>query len=161
MDGNLLLAVDVLYKQWENADLWKVLYDNQWVFQFGAQYTMNERMKLRCGYVYAEDAMASDVGGLAGGVAPAGGRNAIQYVQALFGNFMEHRMTLGVGIEDVIPGLDIDVLAGGMFEDSMQFGFTGSTVSSYWIGMGMTWHFDGAAAGRTECDACDECDARL
>ncbi|NIP86731.1 MAG: hypothetical protein GTO03_14685, partial [Planctomycetales bacterium] len=53
LDGRLLLAVDVLYKQWENAALFNALYENQWVLQLGAQYTCNSRLRLRAGYALA------------------------------------------------------------------------------------------------------------
>ena len=47
LDGRLLLAADVLYKQWDNAALFKTLYDNQWVLQLGAQYAMSPRVVWR------------------------------------------------------------------------------------------------------------------
>ena len=39
MDGRLLVGVEVLYKLWNEADLFAALYDNQWVIQVGGQYT--------------------------------------------------------------------------------------------------------------------------
>ena len=48
MDGRLLVGVDVLYKLWDEADLFGSVYDNQWVLQLGTQYTVG-----RAGFVQA------------------------------------------------------------------------------------------------------------
>ena len=119
LDGRLLLATDVLYKQWDNADLFRALYRNQWVVQIGAQYTYC-RMKLRMGYAYADNPIAPNPGTSSGGISPPGAQAAIEYAQALVGVINKHRISGGVGIEDVLPGIDIDLFAGGMFEDSQQ-----------------------------------------
>jgi long-chain fatty acid transport protein len=142
MDGNLLLAADVLYKQWDSADFFRAIYDNQWVFQFGAQYRLSPRIRLRAGYVYAENAMDGDPGVSAGGVTPPGALAAIQYVQAQFAAINRHRISVGVGIRDVLPGVDFDLFAGGMFDESQDFGpFTSARVESYWMGTGFSWRF--------------------
>ena len=73
LDGRLLLAADVLYKQWDEAALFKALYDNQWVLQLGAQYAMSPRMRLRMGYVYAENPIDPTPGGLRGRGRSSGG----------------------------------------------------------------------------------------
>ena len=39
MDGNLLMAVDLVYKLWDEADLFKSVYNNQFVVQIGSQYS--------------------------------------------------------------------------------------------------------------------------
>jgi long-chain fatty acid transport protein len=47
-----------------------------------------------------------------------------------------------MGINDVLPGIDFDVLAGGMFRAREQYGNLPSTsVESYWIGAGITWRY--------------------
>lgn len=140
--GNLLLAADVLYKQWDNADLFRAIYDNQWVFQCGAQYRMSRRIFLRVGYAYAENAMDPNPGASAGGISPPGAVAAIQYAQAQFAAINRHRVSAGVGVRDVLPGVDFDLLAGGMFDESDDFGAaTSASVESYWLGLGMTWRF--------------------
>ncbi|MEX2188341.1 MAG: hypothetical protein WD875_16155 [Pirellulales bacterium] len=142
MDGNLLLAADVLYKQWDNADFFRAIYDNQWVFQVGAQYRLSRHVRLRAGYTYAENAMDPNPGGAAGGISPPGAVAAIQYAQAQFAAINRHRVSVGVGMRDVLPGVDVDLLAGGMFDESQAFGSaTSASVESYWVGMGMTWRF--------------------
>ena len=142
MDGRLLLAADVLYKQWENADLFRALYDNQWVLQLGAQYEYNSRLRLRAGYVLAEDPLDPNPGISAGGVTPPGAVAAIQYLQGTVAVANRHRITIGAGIRDVLPGVDMDIFAGGMFENSEQLGaFTRASLESYWVGSGLTWRF--------------------
>lgn len=151
MDGNLLLAFDVIYKQWNNADLYQAIYDNQWVFQAGAQYSSG-RKRLRLGYVFAQNPLQSSVGVSAGGVTV--GTNGLQYVQAQLAVINEHRITAGVGIVDVLPGMDFDLVAGGMFYDSQQLGASGASLESYWIGAGITWRF-----GRGSCHGTSAPDA--
>ena len=72
MDGRMLLATDVLFKSWDTADTFNVLYENQWVFQVGAQYELTLRIRLRTGYVYAENPLNSTLAGRPGGVIPGG-----------------------------------------------------------------------------------------
>ena len=91
MDGRLLLAVDVLYKNWSDTDLFGALYDNQWAFLLGTQYAMNDRIRLRLGYVYAENIMLANPGNSAGGITPPGAQAAIQYIQAQFPAMNQHR----------------------------------------------------------------------
>jgi len=154
MNGRLLLAADVLFKQWSDTDLFGAVYDDQWVFQFGSQYTLNDRVKLRLGYVYAQNATRTQVGNSAGGVTPPGGQAAIRYVQAQFPAFNRHRLTGGFGIKDLLPNVDMDFFAGGMFRDTETFGdFTSDELATYWVGTGLTWHFGGGCSNQT-CDAC-------
>ena len=142
MDGRLLLAADVVYKQWNNADFFSAIYDDQWIAKFGAQYQCSDRVALRLGYAFAENAMDSNPGSSAGGVSPIGGQPAIEYVQSLFAAINRHRLTVGVGVRDVMPGLDFDLLAGGMLPTSQRFGnFSSADVKSYWLGAGFTWRF--------------------
>lgn len=150
-DGCLLLAMDVVYKRWSDTDLFGALYDNQWVIQLGSQYTIG-RVKLRLGYAWAENPIRDLAGTSAGGVFPPGGRPVIQYVQSTLAVTNEHRISAGVGVSDVLPGIDFDLFAGGMFEDSSQFidGAVNSSLESYWLGFGLTWRF-----GRGSCCAGD------
>lgn len=147
MDGCLLLAADLLYKQWDNTDLFGVLYENQWVFQLGAQYTHNQNTQLRLGYVYAENPIRSNPGGSAGGISPPGAQNAIYYLQSTLAVVNLHRFTFGLGRKNILPGLDMDMFAGFAPRAEENFGsFTSSNIESYWIGTGLTWRF-----GRGSC----------
>ena len=140
MDGQLLLGVDVLYKLWDSADLYSAIYDNQWAVQLRVQYTVG-CYKWRAGYVWAQDPLSStptvNVGGINVGDLPS-----VRYTQALLAITSEHRLTFGFGVTDALPGMDLDVMAGGMFRDTASEGeFTSSTIESYWVGLGLTWRF--------------------
>jgi hypothetical protein len=43
--------------------------------------------------------------------------------------------------------VDVDLFAGGMFDDTQAFGDTAVSVESYWVGFGTTWRF-----GRGGCE---------
>ena len=60
-DGNLLLAADVYYKEWEDAPLWEDVFVNQWAFAFGAQLTRG-KLKYRLGYSYNTNPVNHSVG---------------------------------------------------------------------------------------------------
>ncbi len=147
MQGRLLVAFDLLYKNWNDTDLFGPLYDDQWVYQLGTQYALTERIRMRFGYVYADNITAANPGPSIDGVILPGLQNAVQYVQAQIPAINRHRITGGVGIRDLLPGVDADLFAGGMFRESQDFGeFTSANLQSYWIGLGITWRF-----GRGHC----------
>lgn len=147
MDGRLLLAMDVLYKQHSKADFLNVLFNDQWVYQFGAQYKVNRRVRARLGYAYNDNPMRSAVLGSVGGVPLPDGIPAVRYVQGQFAAISQHRLTGGIGMCDVLPGVDFDVFAGGMFKNTDRFAGTIASVESYWVGAGITWRF-----GRGACE---------
>ena len=145
MDGKLLLAVDVLYKMWDETQLYGAVYDNQWVVQLGSQYSLG-RVRLRAGYTWAENPIDQTPDLNVGGI-PLGNLPSVRYSQALVAVTNQHRISAGIGIVDALPGIDMDLMAGGMLPDSEQLGaLTTTTVQSYWIGLGMTWRF-----GRGSC----------
>jgi long-chain fatty acid transport protein len=148
LNGQLLLAADVLYKQWSGADLYGELYKDQWVVQLGGQYTMG-RVHMRFGYAWADNPIITNPGGIAGGVLPPGGAPVIGYIQSTLAVINEHRISAGIGISDVLPGVDFDLFAGGMFEASQDFagGSVNASLESYWLGAGITWRF-----GRGVCE---------
>jgi long-chain fatty acid transport protein len=140
-DGRLLLAVDAVFKQWDDASLFSAVYDNQWALMFGSQYSLG-KVRLRSGYTYAENPLKSITGASAGGIAPPGGIAAIQYLQAQFASFNQNRISAGVGIVDLTPGLDVDFFAGGMLPETTATGpFTTVKLQSYWVGLGLTYRF--------------------
>jgi long-chain fatty acid transport protein len=148
MNGRLLLAADAVYQRYTDAAMFGAIFDDQWALQFGAQLAATERVRLRLGYAWNENPMRDELGSRIGGVLPPGGAEHVQYIEALFAAIPQHRITAGVGIGDVLPGVDLDLLAGGMFEASQTFGFTTASVESYWVGAGLTWRF-----GRGACEA--------
>lgn len=141
MEGQLLVSADILYKMWDNAALYKAIYDNQLVVQLGTQYSLG-RCQLRAGYAWAQNPLDSNPGPDIGGVIQPGGLRAVRYTQGLLAVTCPHRISGGIGIKDVMPGLDMDVMAGGMFRDQQQLGdATQTSIQGYWIGLGMTWRF--------------------
>jgi long-chain fatty acid transport protein len=138
--GRLLVAADFVYKFWQEATLFNAIYENQFCVQLGAQYTTN-RAKLRLGYVWAENPMVDVPGNVIGGITPPGAVNALQYIQGLAPNINEHRISGGIGVPNLLPGVDLDLFAGGMFNASDTFGVTSASVESYYVGGGLTWRF--------------------
>jgi long-chain fatty acid transport protein len=141
LEGRLLLAADVLYKVHSDADFLRAIYTDQWVLQLGAQYAATSRLRLRLGYAYNENPMRGATVTSIGGVELPDGVPGLRYVQGQFAAIPEHRVTGGVGVRDVLPGVDLDLFAGGMFENTDQFASTLVSVESYWVGLGMTWRF--------------------
>jgi long-chain fatty acid transport protein len=141
MDGRLLLAADVLFKQYSNADFLESIYDNQWVYQMGAQYTVNPKFKMRAGYSYNENPMSGPTITELGGVPVPDGVPGLRYIQGQFAAIGQHHLTAGVGLSNLMPGVDMDMLAGGMFDETQQFASTIASVESYWIGTYLTWRF--------------------
>jgi long-chain fatty acid transport protein len=140
-DGRLLLAMDLLYKYWDDADMYRAVYDNQLVVQLGTQWTQG-KYRYRAGYVWAENPLDPTPGLDLGGVIQPGGLPVVYYTQGLLAVTCQNRMSLGMGITDVLPGIDMDLMGGGMFFDSEQLGpHTSTSLESYWLGFGLTWRF--------------------
>jgi long-chain fatty acid transport protein len=144
MGGDLLIATDVLFKRYGDADFLQAVYEDQWVFQTGMQYTVGPKVKLRCGYSYNTDPMSDAAFTSIGGVPIPDGFPGLRYIQGQFAAICQHHVTGGIGIANVLPGIDMDSLAGGMFETEEQFASTIASVESYWVGSYFTWRFGGA-----------------
>jgi long-chain fatty acid transport protein len=144
LDGRLLVAADALYLDWRSAALFKSIYRGQWVMQLGGQYRATDRLKLRLGYALAQNPINDAVGTRIGPIEVPGGIPAVKYLQSQFAIINEHRMAGGIGVSDfLMPGLDFDAFAGGMFPAAEELGdSTFVNVASYWLGVGFTWHFD-------------------
>ncbi len=148
MNGRLLLAADVVYKNYSQADLLNAIYKNQWCLQLGSQYAYNEKIRLRSGYVFAENPMKDAQLQSIGGINLADGVPGIRYVQGQFAAITEHRITGGVGVRDFRPGMDLDVFAGYGFNATDQFAATTVNLEgNYWLGFGTTWRFGGCSNG--------------
>lgn len=146
MNGNLLLAVDILYKLWDDTPFYGSVYDNQWVVQLGSQLTRG-RFRFRAGYVWAENPIAANPQFSIGGFPLPSDLASLRYAQALTAITNQHRMSFGVGVADILPGVDLDFMAGGMFRTKEQLGpFSRTSLEGYWIGLGVTWRF-----GRGSC----------
>jgi long-chain fatty acid transport protein len=141
MGGNLLLACDVYYKLWEDADLWQSVFLNQWAVAVGAQYTSG-CTRYRIGYSYNSDLMNHSVGDSLDGH-PIG-QEAVQLYQAANVPLVnQHRITAGIGRQDVLfRGFDVDLYAGGLLPQSGQFGPSNtSSLAMWYTGLGFTWRY--------------------
>jgi long-chain fatty acid transport protein len=143
MDGNLLIAADAYYKLWEDAALWQDVWVNQWAFAVGTQLT-RDKMKYRLGYSYNSNPTNHDVGTSFAGI---GGLTSDQiqfYQAAIIPAVNQNRITVGIGRQDfMLPGLDLDLFAGGLLPASDNFGpHNSASLAVYYIGLGMTWRFD-------------------
>lgn len=166
MDGNLYLAADIMYKNWANAEFWRDVYVDQWVFSMGAQLTQGP-WEFRAGYGYADDPtrnspegleqLANACAGLPGNctVIPTGktplGVSVTEYLMAAQTQVIyRHRASVGVGYKGFLaPFLDLDMHAAHQFEADRDYGGAGlfnnhssAEVSSWHVGFGLTWHFE-------------------
>lgn len=156
MNGRLLLAADLVYRFYSKANLFRDLYDDQFAVQVGTQYDVG-RCKLRLGYVWAANPLKSFPGSTAGGIALPGGVDAIQFIQTQFAAIGKNRISVGLGIPELLPNIDLDVYAGGMFKNSEQLGESFASIESYWVGGGLTWHFGPCSVCESEYDqSCSE-----
>jgi len=105
----------------KQADLFSAIYDNQWVVQVVGQLSYN-RFRFRGSYTWAENPIDESPGMELGGVVQPGDLRAFRYTQGLLAVTSPHRISFGVGVVDAIPGIDLDVMAGGMFRDTEQLG---------------------------------------
>lgn len=145
MGGDLLIAADVYYKLWEDADLWEDVLVNQWAFAVGAQLTRG-RIKYRLGYSYNDNPINHNVGDTLDGF-PVLQEN-VQLFQAASAAFVnQHRLTGGVGVTGFLfPMIDLDLFAGALFEGDDQFGERAvASVAAYYVGTGLTWRFGDCA----------------
>ncbi|MBS0264748.1 MAG: hypothetical protein JSS02_22630 [Planctomycetes bacterium] len=148
MEGKLLLAADILYKQWSQSQLFGQIYDDQWAFQFGGQYEWNPRLRLRLGYAYNQNPLSGPVVTNIAGIPVPDGIPAARYVQAQFAAITQNRITTGFGIRDVfMPGIDLDVFAGYAFNASDRLATTTVSIhDNYWVGGGLSWRIGAGAA---------------
>lgn len=151
MNGRLLLATDVLYKAHSEADFLRAIYNDQWCFQFGGQYAVNQRVSLRAGYAYNENPMKDAQLQSIGGVNLPDGVPALRYVQGQFASMTQHRLTCGLGVRDFQPGIDLDLFGGYAFDAQDQFATTTANIDgNFWVGFGTTWRFGGSCCNQCE-----------
>ena len=151
MDGNLYLAADVMYKNWANAEFWKEVYVDQWIFSMGAQLTQGP-WEYRVGYGYADDPTRENIDGISqisnacaglnsacavlplnqntgGGI----GLNFAEYLQAAQTQVIyRHRVSAGVGYKGFLaPFIDLDAQLAYQFEQDRDYGtgFAGADIN--------------------------------
>ena len=148
MNGDLLLAADVYYKLWENAALYQDFFINQWAFAVGAQLTRGQN-KFRLGYSYNSNPINHNVGTSLDSFPIA--KAELQLFQAAsMATINQHRISGGFGRSGfLVPSLDLDLFAGGLFKATDQFGDNTASVAVYYIGLGLTWKY-GASCNQSE-----------
>ncbi len=151
LGGKLLVAVDFMYFTWSDTDFFGAIWDDQFAVQTGLQYTTDKGCKFRAGYAYAENSSRDVVAPTFGPITPQAG---VDYIQALFPNINEHRISGGVGLKDLLPGVDVDLFAGGAFNASQTYEFSKASVESYWVGFGTTWRFGRGSCPRLRVPDC-------
>jgi long-chain fatty acid transport protein len=141
MNGRLLVAADVYYKLWSDADLYQNVYENQFAVAIGTQLT-NGRYKYRLGYSYNENPLDHSVGGNLDRF-PVG-QSAVQLFQAASaGMINQHRITTGLGIDGFLfPNVDFDMFVGGLLHASDTFGSNQEELAIWYAGLGWTWRYD-------------------
>lgn len=149
MGGRLLLAADVIWKNWGDADTYADLYDDQTVFAVGAQYTQGP-FKWRVGYSHAKSPLKGSLGSnigdidsiyLGGATVPLN-PTLVQYVQATNTQVIwEDQLSLGFGWQ-VQKGLQIDAHIAHAFNRDESVGATDVEAGATQVGVGLTWQFD-------------------
>jgi len=154
MDGNLLLAADVMYKNWANADFWQDIYVDQWIFSMGAQLTQGP-WEYRVGYGYADDPTRENIDGISqlpngvcGSVTQCApfalplvgpglggevvGQNFAEYIQAAQTQVIyRHRVSAGLGYKGFLaPFLDLDMHAAYQLEEDREYGSGGGPINA-------------------------------
>ena len=142
MDGRLLLAMDVLYKQYSNADFLQ-LDLRQPVGVPGRRPVHRRTRSSSCASATrtTRTRCAARRRLTIGGVPLPDGVPGLRYIQGQFAAIGQHHVTGGVGISNLLPGVDSDLLVGGMFKETDQFASTIASVESYWVGTYLTWRF--------------------
>lgn len=148
MNGNLLLEANVTWKNWEDADFYQDIYEDQTVFALGAQLTQGN-MKWRLGYSYADSPIKGEVGSNVGEATAllAGGNTVnlnpvlVRYLQATNAEVIwKHQVTAGLGYT-LTENFGIDVHVAAALEDDEQIGGTRVEASSWQVGAGLNWRF--------------------
>jgi long-chain fatty acid transport protein len=141
MNGQLLIAADVYYKLWSDADLYRDVYENQFAVAIGTQLT-NGRYKYRLGYSYNENPLDHSVGSNLDRF-PVG-QSAVQLFQAASaGMINQHRITTGIGIDGFLfQNVDFDMFIGGLLHASDTFGSNHAELAIWYAGLGWTWRYD-------------------
>ena len=149
MDGKLLLAADLVWKDWSSAEAYGDIYKDQTLVALGAQYDMGG-YKLRAGWAHVDSPIKNNVGSnvgsinslLIGGVTTPMNPALTQYVQATNAEVIwEDQLTLGLGM-DLTPRITADAQIAYALNRSQTIGATKVDAGAWQAGVGLTWHFD-------------------
>ncbi|NQZ54342.1 MAG: outer membrane protein transport protein [Piscirickettsiaceae bacterium] len=147
MWSNLLVEANVIYKNWDNSELYQDIWKDTYTFQLGGQYALNSKIKLRAGYSYTTDllkknGLGNSVGKLTslegvGDVNPA----VIQFIQSSLADpFWNNSITAGLGYA-FTDSIHADVHVGYGWGSDQTVGANKIETSIYTAGGGVTWEF--------------------
>lgn len=148
LDGKLLLAVDVIWKNWEGAKFYEDIYENQTVVALGAQLTQG-KAKWRVGYSRVDSPIKGSVGSNVGeatslaynGVNIPLTPSLVRYLQATNAEVIwEDQLTAGFGYE-LNKNIQVDTHVGVALSRDETIGNTSVNAKAWQIGAGLTWKF--------------------
>lgn len=146
--GKLLLAADVVWKNWSDAEAYGDLYDDQTMIAVGAQYDLGG-YRLRAGWAHVNSPIKDNVGSnvgdidslLLGSTTVPFNPALTQYVQATNAEVIwEDQITLGFGI-DLTSNIVADAHLGYSLRRTEQIGATEVDAGTWQAGVGLTWNF--------------------
>lgn len=145
----LLLEVNLIWKNWGDAEAYEDIWDDQVIVQLGGQYSMANKLKLRAGYSYALDLQKNTVGSSVGDISSlafAGNTvpfspPLVQFVQAtLTQPYWQQQVSAGVGYE-LTDTIQLDMFMNYAFDGDRTIGGTLVEVNEFTGGAGLTWRF--------------------
>ncbi len=146
MQGNLLIAVDIILKNWASAQTYKDLYDDQTIIALGVQYNLSG-YKLRAGFTHADSPIKTDVGSQVGDIKSLylGGSTVhfnpvlTQYVQATNAEVIwEDQISFGLGIP-LGSHVHTDLHASFGLKRKQTIGATQVEGKTFQIGAAFSW----------------------
>jgi long-chain fatty acid transport protein len=155
--NTLLLEVNAKWLNWADADGYKDFgWDDQWVFNIGAQYKPTPKLALRAGFNYGKNPVEENNGwdGMTFTTVQGKQVNRFQYEVLRIGGFpaiVEKHLTLGAGYQ-LTKSVSVDFAYMHAFEETVsETGFFGgpggpaATIESKLyedsIDFGITWRF--------------------
>ncbi len=151
--GNLQVNLDVIHKDWSDAQFYKDFYRDQTVVALGTQLTTGPA-QWRIGYSHARDPIKrnlplttvigignnTEIGAPGGGSIPVTGA-VVEYFQATnAAAIWEDTITAGVGYQ-LLPNIKIDLHAAYTLDEDQQIGGTKVDIDAWQLGFGFTWSF--------------------
>jgi long-chain fatty acid transport protein len=148
LGGKLLLAADVIWKNWAGAKFYKDIYKDQTVVALGAQLTQG-KAKWRVGYSHVNSPIKGSVGSNVGeatslgvnGVSVPLTPSLVRYLQATNAEVIwTDQVTLGFGYE-LTKNMQMDTHIGTALSRDETIGNTQVNGKAWQIGAGLTWQF--------------------
>ena len=148
LGGNLLLALDVLFKDWSHARFYRDFYRDQTVVALGAQLKTGN-IQWRAGFSHARSPIKKDVGNSIGGKSSFGLNGVsvpltpslVKYFQATNAEVIwENQVTVGAGYE-LTRNIQVDGHVGLALNRDETIGNSRVKAEAWQAGVGLTWRF--------------------